>query len=160
MEQFREIDHSVLAVNDLILAERFYFEVLGEIIGEARIEDRSGLTTDEILRGKRLRELRGGAGSGFVMAPHSSVRVGETIIPLFLYQEHVQEPPPEQMRGTPRLALTVTPEQMERAIDVLNRHDIAFEGPVEQQPSCPVARSIYLKDPSSNFIELACPRDA
>jgi len=158
MEEFLEIDHSVLAVNDLVLAERFYAEILGEIVGGGRIEDRSGLTTDEILRGKRLREMRGTTNSGNVMAPHSSVRVGETLIPLFLYQQHVQEPPPEQMRGTPRLALTVTPEQMERAIDVLNRYDIPFEGPVEHQAPCPVARSIFLKDPSSNFLELACPR--
>src|ERR1051326_597838 len=148
MEEFLEIDHSVLAVNDLILAERFYSEVLGEILGEGRVEDRSGLTTDEILRGKRLREMRGTTNSGRVMAPHSSVRVGETLIPLFLYQEHVQEPPPEQMRGTPRLAITVSADQLERAIDVLNRHDVAFEGPVDHETPCPGARSIYLKDPS------------
>ena len=158
MEEFLEIDHSVLAVNDLILAERFYVEVLGEIVGGARLEDRSGLTTDEIIRGKRLREMRGATNSGNVMAPHSSVRVGDTLIPLFLYQEHVQEPPPEQMRGTPRLAIAVTPEQTERAIDVLNRYDVPFEGPVEHGAPCPVARSIYLKDPSGNFLELACQR--
>ena len=52
------------------------------------------------------------------------------------------------------------PEQMERAIDVLTRHDIAFEGPVTHVPPSPIARSIYLKDPSSNFLELACPREA
>ncbi|HZT08877.1 MAG TPA: VOC family protein [Chloroflexota bacterium] len=159
MEEFLEIDHTVLAVNDLILAERFYCDVLGEIFGYGRIEDRSGLTTDEIIRGKRLREMRGTTGSGNVIAPHSSVRVGETLIPLFLYQEHVQEPPPEQMRGTPRIALTVSTDELERAIDVLSRCDIPFEGPVEHPAPCPVAQSIYLKDPSSNFIELACPRE-
>ena len=56
MEQFLEIDHSVLAVNDLIMAERFYVDVMGEIVGHATLDDRSGLTTDEIIRGKRMRE--------------------------------------------------------------------------------------------------------
>jgi catechol 2,3-dioxygenase-like lactoylglutathione lyase family enzyme len=158
MEQFLEIDHSVLAVNDLIMAERFYVEVMGEIVGHATLDDRSGLTTDEIIRGKRMREMRGVMTSGSVMAPHSTVRVGETVIPLFLYQDHVQEPPPEQLKGTPRLAISVTAQQMERAIDVLNRRDIAFEGPVEHPEPSPVARSIYFKDPSSNFLELALAR--
>jgi len=80
-------------------------------------------------------------------------------IPLFLYSDHIQEPPPEQLRGTPRLALHVTPEQMDELIEVLQEHKVAFEGPVEHPAPCPVARSVYLKDPSSNFLELACPRD-
>ena len=160
MERFLEFDHSVLAVNDLILAERFYSEVLGEILGEGYIEDRAMLTTDEVLRGKALRErMEQRQGSGYVMAPHSTVKVGIAVLPLFLHQDHAQEPPPEQMKGTPRLAFTVTPEQIEKAMEVLRRRKVAFEGPVEHAPPCPTARSLYFKDPSSNFLELSCPRE-
>lgn len=160
-----EFDHSTIRVNDLILAEHFYSVVLGEILG-GRVEDRSGLTTDELLRFKRLatvmaeRERSAGRepSGPRVSAPHSSVQVGGALVPMFLLTEHVQEPPPEQLRGTPRQAFGVSEEQMEQAIEVLNRHKVPFEGPVEHVPPCPVARSIYFKDPSSNFLELCCPR--
>src|SRR5688572_18497097 len=108
-----EIDHSVVAVNDLILAEQFYGEVLGEILG-GRVEDRAMLTTDEIVRAGRLRSTMAehykDRPAARIPAPHSSVRLGRTVVAMFLHQEHVQEPPPEQMRGTPRLAFQVTPE--------------------------------------------------
>ncbi len=160
-----EFDHSTIRVNDLILAERFYSVVLGEILG-GYVEDRSGLTTDELLRFKRLatvmaeRERSAGRepGGPRVSAPHSTVQVGGALVPMFLLTEHVQEPPPEQLRGTPRQAFGVTSEQMEQASEVLKRHKVPFEGPVEHAPPCPVARSIYFKDPSSNFLELCCPR--
>jgi catechol-2,3-dioxygenase len=156
-----EIDHSVVAVNDLILAEQFYAEVLGEVLG-GRVEDRAMLTTDEVLRAGRLRstmvEHYKDRPAPRIPAPHSSVRLGKTVVAMFLHQEHVQEPPPEQLRGTPRLAFQVTPEQMEQAIEVLTRHRVPFAGPVDHPAPSRVARSLYFKDPSSNFLELCCPR--
>jgi len=160
-----EFDHSTLRVDDLVLAERFYSVVLGEILG-GYVEDRSGLTTDELLRFKRLASVMaerersaGREPSGpRVSAPHSGVQVGGALVPMFLYTDHVQDPPPEQLRGTPRKAFGVTPAQLEQAIEVLNRHKVPFDGPIDQAPPCPVARSIYFKDPSSNFLELCCPR--
>ncbi len=156
-----EIDHSVVAVNDLILAEQFYADVLGEILG-GRVEDRAMLTTDEILRAGRLRSTMAehyqDRPATRIPAPHSSVRLGRTVVAMFLHQEHVQEPPPEQLRGTPRLAFQVTPEQMAQAVDVLTRHRVPFEGPVDHPAPSRVARSLYFKDPSSNFLELCCPR--
>ena len=157
-----EIDHSVVAVNDLILAERFYAEILGEILG-GHLEDRSLLTTDELIRGRRLRATMGDRHRdqdqpARTPAPHSSVKVGDAVVAMFLYQDHVQEPPPEQLRGTPRLAFHATSEQMELAVEVLRRHRVPFEGPVEHAAPCPVVRSLYFKDPSSNFLEICCPR--
>jgi catechol-2,3-dioxygenase len=162
MTSIQEFDHSVLAVNDLILAERFYDEVLGELLG-SYVEPPTMHTTEEVLRAGRLRERMADRNRdedrGFrVPAPHSGVKVGRALIPMFLYTEHVQEPPPEQLRGTPRLALHVTPEQIEQAVEIFRRHRVPFEGPVDHPAPCPVARSIYFKDPSSNFLELACPR--
>jgi extradiol dioxygenase family protein len=156
-----EIDHSVVAVNDLILAERFYGEVLGEILG-GMVEDRSMLTTDEVIRAGRLRTTMADhykdRPAARVPAAHSSVKLGQTVVAMFLHQEHIQEPPPEQLRGTPRLAFNVTPEQMEQAIQVFRRRKVAFEGPVDHPAPSKVARSLYFKDPSSNFLEFCVPR--
>jgi hypothetical protein len=93
-----------------------------------------------------------------VPAAHSSVKLGQTVVALFLHQTHVQEPPPEQLRGIPRLAFQVTPQQFEQAVEVFRRRKVAFEGPVEHPAPSRVARSLYFKDPSSNFLELCCGR--
>lgn len=161
MERFDEFDHCVIAVNDLELTEHFYGAILGEILGGCAIGEKTMMTTDEIIQSKqqasRRARLEGHEAS--VSASHGSVKFGEALIPIFLNQEMVQEPPPEQLRGTPRLGLPITPEQMERAVEVLRRHRIPFEGPIELAAPCPAERSIFLKDPSSNFLELSVPRD-
>src|SRR5205823_3900702 len=83
-----EFDHSAIAVYDLDLAEHFYSKVLGEII-ESTMDYRSPATTDQILtRIKTLMEGRASRGSEKVYGgamPHSSVTVGQAIIPLSLY---------------------------------------------------------------------------
>jgi len=160
-----EFDHSVLAVNDLLLAERFYANVLGEIFGTAvTVEHREMISTEELLYrahhgspATRLQQhgLYDRKNEGIrVAAPQGSVQVGDALMPLMVHRTHVQEPPPEQLRGTPRHAFPVTRDRMERAVEVLRRHGVPFEGPVEHAPPCPVARSVYFKDPSSNFLEL------
>jgi hypothetical protein len=86
------------------------------------------------------------------------VRLGQAVIPFSIYQTHVQEPPPEQLRGLPRLAFHVTTEQIDTAVEVLGRYRVPFEGPLEYPAPCLIARALYFKDPSSNFLELSCPR--
>lgn len=153
-----EFDHSVLAVNDLVGAQVFYSEVLGEIVGKCEVGWPSMLSTEQLERAVRLQSLHTQRdGAAHVSAPHASVTVGDAQIPLFLYREHVQEPPPEQLRGTPRLAITATPEQMDKAVEVFQGRKIPFED-VRHPESSPLARSIYFKDPSSNFLELCCER--
>ena len=56
MTPIQEFDHSVIAVNDLILAQRFYSEVLGEIVGRAELDVPTLMTTEEVVRSVRLRE--------------------------------------------------------------------------------------------------------
>lgn len=164
-----EFDHSVIAVNDLLLAERFYREVLGEIFGDAVcVEHRDMNSTEELhyraRRGSPATRLqqhglydRGNAAIQ-VAAPQGSVRVGDGLMPLMVHRKHIQEAPPEQLRGAPRHAFPVSTEQMEQALEVLGRHRVPFEGPVEHAPPCPMERSIYFKDPSSNFLELCVAR--
>ena len=146
--------HCVQAVEDLPAATRFYADILGEALdAETEVTEGSMNTTDQILRQIRRRKR-----DGAMAVPHSGVTVGKTLLPLFLYSEHVQWPPPEQLIGTPRIALTVSPEQMDKAVEVFRKHNVAFEGPVQHPAPSPVAASVYFKDPSSNFLELCCPR--
>lgn len=172
MPRFDEFDHCVLKVNDLLLAEHFYSTVLGEILGGCEIGLKSNMTTNDLVQSRQQRERRrrlaerekaitgGSSGSrqDSVAASHGSVKFGEALIPLFLNQEHIREPPPEQLIGTPRLAFPVTLQQMEKALEVLKSNRVPFLGPVEYPSPCPAARSLYFKDPSSNFLELSVPR--
>lgn len=162
MPTFGELDHSTQRVNDLILTYRFYRDVLGEVLGGAELDTISRLTTEEIVsRDAQWERVRAGSGEARNRgegASHGAVDLGKASIPVFLRTEQVQEAPPEQLVGRPRMAFAVSPEQMERAIEMLRKHKVPFEGPVEHSPPCPGARSLYFKDPSSNFLELCCPR--
>lgn len=162
-----EIDHSVFMVSDTKAAEDFYIGVLGEVLGQACLWDRHGTSTDAAIYGRVVQERaraavarggnQGGWGSGEGGGGAISIMVGEALIPLFLWGRHIPEPPPGQVKGTPRIALGATREQMEKAVEVFNRHRIPFEDFVHPAP-CPAERSIYFRDPSGNFLELSCPR--
>lgn len=170
MDTFSEFDHYVIAVTDLKMALHFYGTILGEILGDVQVHDISMLSTDEMLQAKALAERRAAraaeeervgaarGGGGYLATSNTGVMFGEALVPIFLYQEHCQEPPPEQLRGTPRLGFPVTPDQMKKALEVLRRYRVPFEGPVEHAPPCPDAQSLYFKDLSSNFLELSVPR--
>lgn len=164
--RIEEIDHSVVAVNDLVLAERFYGQILTQVLG-GYLTGTSGHTTEEVVRSAQRRamapprESQADAASGRVHGvsggPHSSVKIGNALVAIFIQDEDVQEPPPEQLRGTPRLSFYATPEQVAKAKDVFGQHKIAFEE-FDHPASSPLARSLYFKDPSSNFLELCCSR--
>lgn len=163
MTALLELDHSAMAVTDLNLTEHFYTHVLGPILGGASISERSPGSTEEIMvRFKTLLEGRAPLAGGEVMysgaTPHFTIHLGQAVIPIRLHQVHLQEPPPEQLKGVPRRAFHLTPEQFEAAGGRLREFDVPFEGPVEHPASSVIARSIYFKDPSSNFLELCVPR--
>lgn len=173
-----EYDHAVIRVDDLILAERFYGEVFGAIFGDAvTVEHTSTCTVEEVIElGRRggpgtrraaIEQERFGAtrseadeaAARIPGMPQGTVHIGEALIPLFLARKHYQEPPPEQLRGSPRHAFPATPEQFEKGLEVLRQHKVPFEGPVEYAAPCPVAKAIYFKDTASNFLELCVPRE-
>src|SRR6266545_314496 len=139
MNPMIEYDHAVLRCNDLILAERFYEQVFSAIYGDDQVavEHRSMSTTEEYLHtahtggtGARAAQAdqrrgvdRGQVGKNptvrLVGTPQGSVQIGGALMPLFLARRHEQEPPPEQLRGSPRHAFPATSEQLEKAMGVL-----------------------------------------
>ncbi|HEY3117436.1 MAG TPA: hypothetical protein VGK54_11905 [Chloroflexota bacterium] len=161
MLRFDEFDHCVIDVYDLQMAENWYSKVIGEIVGDCVVSERTMMTTDELIQSKQQASRRANleGHENALSASHGGVRFGEALLPIFLHQEQVAEPPPNLLRGTPRLGLPVTAEQMAKAVEVLCRYQIPFEGPVEFAAPCPAERSLYFKDPSSNFWELSVPRD-
>ena len=149
-----------LPVFDLAEAESFYSEIMAELLG-GYLVNRYLMTTDEVLQAQRATALaaRCGGEEGFAVAlPYSRVMLGKAHIYLCLSDRHLEEAPPEQLRGTPRLALPASPEQMERATEVFTRTRVRFDGPVEFPSPAPVASAIYLRDPAGNFLELCCAR--
>jgi catechol-2,3-dioxygenase len=159
IEHEAEIDRHAIWVNDLVRAERFYGEILGEII-PSYVANRYMLSTEEIIRERqlqRLAERRGEVSKEFPI-PYSRAMVGQADIIFRLLDHHVQEPLVEQLQGTPRIALRVSEAQIEQAVEVFTRHRVPFKGPVDHASPSPIARSIYFKDPSGNFLELACRR--
>lgn len=160
-----ELASRVVMVDDLVLAEHFYAQILGqEIFGSGSVESRYLLSTDELLELRRRAASRPYKNDGEPdfwtnRPPYMNVIVGRAKVSVYLADRHIQEPPPEQHRGLPRLAISATAEQLARAPAVLALHEVPFEGPVEHAPPCPAARSLYFKDPAGNFLELCQMRD-
>ncbi len=131
MSPVATIDHFVVPVDDLPVAEDFYTRVLG-----APIVVRHGLNVRERQKDVPL---------------HTFVEVAGKRIGLFLQTE--ERPRPTSLKGVPRGAFQVTPAQMERLLASLRRHGVPFEGPVEHPPDYPIATSVYLCDPAGNHLE-------
>jgi catechol-2,3-dioxygenase len=156
-----QLDRLAIAVSDLVEAEEFYVRVLGKALG-GRLANRYGLTTEEVIQARKAARLatRHGEPTDPVAAvlPFSRVMLGQAHLYLCLAERHLPEPPPEQLRGTPRFALRASAAQLTRAMEVFAEHGVPFEGPVEWPAPHPVAGALYFKDPSGNFLELCCPR--
>jgi catechol-2,3-dioxygenase len=154
-----ELASRAVLVDDLVLAERFYAEILGkEIFGRGAVDSRYLLSTDELLELRHRAASRASADGEpdfwTNRPPYANVTVGRTKISLYVADRHNQEPPPEQLRGLPRIAISATGEEIARATGVLDRHEVPFEGPVHHAAPCPAAQSLYFKDPAGNFLEL------
>jgi len=160
-----ELASRVVMVDDLVLAEQFYVEILGKgIFGSGSVESRYLLSTDELLELRRRSASRANTADREPdfwtnRPPYMNVIVGDAKVSVYVADRHIQEPPPEQLRGLPRLAISATAEQIQRATAVLARHEAPFEGPVQHAPPCPAAQSLYFKDPAGNFLELCQIRE-
>ena len=147
-----------LAVDDLVEAEEFYAGIMVEILG-GYLANRYLLTTDEVLQAQRATALATRRGEAPTAAlPFTRVIVGGAHLYLCLSDCHIPAAPPEQLRGTPRVALSTTEEQLARAVVVFEREGVRYEGPVSYPPPSWIAQAVYLRDPAGNFLELACSR--
>jgi catechol 2,3-dioxygenase-like lactoylglutathione lyase family enzyme len=164
------IDHAAIQTADVLWAERFYGDYLG-----LPIEHRVGWRTEDYVRARRW------AAGEEDMAPGArrldkryTVMVNKKVVPranmqlffkagasalaVYLANKHFQEPPEEQVVGTPRTVFSASRAVLDAAAALLQRRKWAFEGPVTHPKTVPLAASLYFKDPGGNFLELCTPR--
>jgi len=165
------IDHAAIECHDVEWAEDFYVKKLG-----LEVDHRVGWRTDDYVRAKLWGEGKEHMAPGTrrwdqrytVMEQkrrlprpntHFFVRVGDAILGIYLATQHRQEPPEEQLVGTPRIGFRAGCQTIERVTQVLAASRIPMKGPVEHQNSALIAASLYIRDPSGNFLELCVPCD-
>jgi catechol 2,3-dioxygenase-like lactoylglutathione lyase family enzyme len=164
------IDHAAIECHDLEWAEDLYVKKLG-----LTVDHRVGWRTDDYVRAKLWGEGKEDMAPGTrrwdqrytVMEQkrrlprpntHFLVRMGDEVLGIYLATQHRQEPPEEQIVGTPRIGLRAGPEVMNRAAQLLRASRTPMKGPVEHGASAPIAASLYARDPGGNFLEICVVR--
>jgi len=126
------LDHFVVPVNDIVVAEDFYVQVFG-----GKILKRNGLNVKTQ-----------------VLGPHTFIDIAGKRIGVYLQKEErgqVIAP-----RGTPTYSFTTTKHGIEEVMDTLERWKIAFEGP--QKHSHPFATTtLFFADPAGNNFAVYVP---
>ena len=83
------------------------------------------------------------------------------MIALMLARDFMPMPEADRARGANgfRHAFTVPRQHFASFLDMLRERKLTFEGPVEHPDAGPFGESIYLQDPSGNFLEFIWRRD-
>jgi catechol 2,3-dioxygenase-like lactoylglutathione lyase family enzyme len=164
------IDHAAIECHDLEWAEDFYVKKLG-----LTVDHRVGWCTDDYVRAQLWGEGKENMAPGTrrwdqrytVMEQkrrlprpntHFFVRVGEQVLGIYLATQHRQEPPEEQIVGTPRIGLRAGREVIGQTAQRLAATRTPIQGPVEHPGPAPIAASLYIRDPGGNFLEICVPR--
>lgn len=160
------IDHAAIESHDLEWAEDFYVQRLG-----LTVEHRVGWRTDDYVRAKLWGEGKENMAPGTrrwdqrytVMEQkrrlprpntHFFIRVGADILGIYLATQHRQEPPEEQIIGTPRIGFRAGRASFEQMARQLAATRTPIKGPVEHPAGAPIAASLYARDPGGNFLEI------
>ena len=141
MAEVQSLSHSGICVHDLKEAEDFYCGVLG-----AHPHAGVNFITEDTIKGRSV---------------HKSVVLEDYLFALALVGDFMPMPPDDQLRGAHgfRHAFTVGRERFNNTLGVLRQRGSRFEGPVDHPEKGPFGQSIYLKDPSGNFLEIIWRRD-
>ena len=131
----QSLDHFVVPVDDLVVAEEFYTQVFG---GE--ITKRNGLNTRQRKRGA---------------VPHTFVQIGGKRMGVYLQSD--ERPQPNGLRGLPTYSFTTTERGLEELTAQLSSLACRFEGPIPNAHSF-AAQSVFLTDPSGNHYSVYVPK--
>jgi catechol-2,3-dioxygenase len=164
------IDHTAILAFDMLWAEKFYVDMLG-----LDVEGRVGWKTADHARARiwaagnedmapgtrRLDKLYMTMG-GQNEVPRANMQIylqtGDSLLMLYLATQHFQEPPEGQAYGTPRTIFAVGRDILDQTASILDAAGQIFEGPVKHAKASPFEASLYMRDPSGNFIELCSVR--
>jgi catechol 2,3-dioxygenase-like lactoylglutathione lyase family enzyme len=121
------LDHFVVPVDDIVVAEEFYVRVFGGVITK-----RNGLN---------VRQRKRGA------VPHTFIQIGGKRMGVYLQSE--ERPKPSSARGLPTYSFTTTAQGLEAVMADLNELGVGFDGPVRN--AHPFAdQTLFLTDPAGN----------
>jgi len=164
------IDHAAIECHDLEWAEDFYVRRLG-----LEVDHRVGWRTEDYVRARLWGEGKEDMAPGTrrwdtrytvmeqkrrIPRPNTQlfVRVGDQVLGIYLATQHRQEPPEEQVLGTPRIGLRASPERLAQIRKLLTESRDPIQGPVQHLDGVPIAASLYVRDPGGNFLEICVSR--
>ena len=127
MKVAQSLDHFVVPVDDLVVAEEFYVRVFG-----GRITRRNGLN---------VRQRKRGA------VPHTFIQIGGKRMGVYLQSE--DRPQPSGSRGLPTYSFTTTEREIEEVARDLNDLGVRFDGPVQNAHAF-AQQTLFLTDPAGN----------
>lgn len=141
MAEAQSINHSAICVHDLQQALDFYCGVLG-----AQVAGATDFVTEDVVKGRSI---------------HSSILLEDYLIALMLARDFMPMPPKDQLRGTHgfRHAFGVPRDRFKTLLGTLEKNGIRFQGPIKHNEKGPFGESIYVQDPSGNFLEFVWRRD-
>ena len=164
------IDHAAIESHDLEWAEDFYVNRLG-----LTVDHRVGWGTEDYVRAKLWGEGKENMAPGTrrwdqrytvmeqkrrIPRPNTQLfaRTGDEVLGIYLAIQHRQEPPEEQIIGTPRIGFRASRQVMGQMAQLLGGTRTPIKGPVEHPEPAPIAASLYVRDPGGNFLEICVPR--
>jgi len=131
------LDHFVVPVDDVVVAEEFYVRVFGGVITK-----RNGLN---------VRQRKRGA------VPHTFIQIGGKRMGVYLQSE--ERAKPNGPRGLPTYSFTTNDRGLEEVAEDLNSLGVRFEGPVKN--AFPFAdRTLFMSDPAGNYYAIYTPKDS
>ena len=161
------IDHVAVQAADVEWQEKFYTRHLGlpveHVVGwrtadYARARD-WGEGKDPMAPGCRRWDKRYNIMHGKDPVPRPNVQlfvtVGDSVLGIYLADNHFQEPPEEAVTGLPRVAFTLAPRDLDAMAELL-RDWGPMIGPLSHPAGSPRSRSLLCKDPGGNFLEFCC----
>jgi catechol-2,3-dioxygenase len=112
----------------------------------AQVASATNFVTDDVLKGRSV---------------HKSIILGDYLIALMLARDFMPMPPAEKLRGAHgfRHGFAVPRDRFGDLLATLTDRNVVFEGPVEHPEKGPFGESVYVQDPSGNFLEFLWRRD-
>lgn len=164
------LDHTAIQSADVLRAELFY----GASFGWS-VEHRVGWNTADYVRARKWAAGEEDMAPGTrrldkrytVMVQQKTVarpnmqlffKTGASVLGVYLATKHYQEPPEDQSIGLPRTAFAVSAGGLAKVAARLAAEKIRFAGPLSHPVSSPIAESLYVRDPSGNFLEFYTAR--
>jgi catechol-2,3-dioxygenase len=131
MAMAESLDHFVVPVDDMIVAEDFYVRIFGGLITK-----RNGLN---------VRQRKRGA------VPHTFIQIGGKRMGVYLQSE--ERPQPKGARGLPTYSFTTTKRGLEETATELEHLSVRYEGPVLNAHAFSY-ESLFFADPAGNHYEV------